>query len=128
MKPCTQCGKCCINYSDGGLTASQSDLDFWESFRPHIFQYVKNDELWFDPKTEQQLSLCPFLNKNKQNLYTCNIYHDRPEECRFYPVTIENMIQDECEMIEPNDLKNTKRAQIKLDILMEDSRPPCSWM
>ena len=126
MKPCTQCGKCCINYSDGGLTASDSDLDFWELYRPDIFEYVKNDELWFDPKTKIQLSLCPFLNKTENNLYTCDIYHNRPEECRFYPVTIEQMVQDDCEMLEPNDLKNTKKAQIKVDILMQDSRPPCS--
>ena len=126
MKPCTQCGKCCINYSDGGLTASKEDLDYWHDHRPDIYQYVHNDEIWFDPKTGQQLKLCPFLNKTEQNLYTCAIYHDRPEDCHFYPVTIEQMIQDECEMLEANDLKNTKRAQIKLDILMEDSRPACS--
>ena len=126
MKPCTQCGKCCINYSDGGLTASQNDLNFWEAHRPGIYQYVKNDEIWFDPDTHQPLSLCPFLNKTDHNLYTCDIYHDRPEECRCYPVTIDQMIQDECEMLESRDLKNTKRAQIKLDILMEDSRPACS--
>ena len=126
MKPCNQCGKCCINYSDGGITASQSDLDFWESYRPHIFQYVKMDKLWFDPKTGEQLSFCPFLKKTKDNLYACDIYLDRPEDCHFYPVTIDQMVQDECEMLEPRDLKNFKRAQIKLDILMEDSRPPCS--
>lgn len=125
MKPCTQCGKCCVNYSDGGLTASQDDLDFWEAHRPHICQYVKEDELWFDPKIGQQLSLCPFLTQTKDNLYSCDIYHDRPEDCRFYPVTIEQMVQDECEMLESKDLKNTKQAQIKLDILMEDSRPSC---
>jgi len=67
-------GKCCINYSDGGLSASQSDLDFWEAYRPHIYQYVKMDELWFDPVTAQQLSVCPFLTKTEQNLYTCDIY------------------------------------------------------
>ena len=126
MKLCTQCGNCCINYSDGGLTASQSDLDFWETYRPQIYQYVKNEELWFDPITGKQLSLCPFLKKTEQNLYTCDIYQDRPEECHFYPVTIDQMIQDECKMLEPRDLKNTKRAQIKLDILMQDSRPSCS--
>lgn len=126
MKPCTQCGKCCINYSDGGLTASQDDLDFWEADRPHIYQYVKNNELWFDPETGQQLNLCPFLLKSEANLYSCGIYHDRPEDCRFYPVTIDQMVQDECEMLEQSDLKNTRRAQIKLDILMEDSRPPCA--
>ena len=127
MKQCTLCGKCCINYSDGGLSASQQDIDFWEDYKPHIFQYVKNDELWFDPKTGKQLALCPFLRKDPvQKIYTCDIYHDRPEDCRFYPVTINQMIQDECEMLEPRDLKNTKKAQIKLDILMEDSRPACS--
>ncbi len=125
MKECTQCGKCCINYSDGGLTASQDDLDFWEAHRPHIYQYVNKDELWFDPKTSKRLKLCPFLKKTEHNLYACDIYHDRPEDCRFYPVTIEQMIKDECEMLEPRDLKNSKQAQIKLDILMEDSRPPC---
>jgi Fe-S-cluster containining protein len=84
------------------------------------------DELWFDPVTGQQLRLCPFLKKTEQNLYSCDIYHDRPEDCRFYPVTIDQMIHDECEMLEPKDLKNTKHAQIQLDILMEESRPPCS--
>ncbi len=123
MKPCTQCGKCCIKYSVDGIFASQSDLDFWEEHRPHIYQHVKNDKLWFDPKTSRQLSICPFLNNTKHNIYTCDIYHDRPEDCKHYPVTIDQMIGDECEMLEPIDIKNTKRAQIKLDILMMDSRP-----
>jgi hypothetical protein len=34
------------------------------------------------------------------------------------------MITDECEMIEASDINNQKKAQIKLDILMIDSRPP----
>jgi hypothetical protein len=33
------------------------------------------------------------------------------------------MIRDECEMIEVVDLNNHKQAQVKLDVLMEDSRP-----
>ncbi len=122
MKKCTQCGKCCINYSEGGLTASDDELEFWRSYRPHIHQYVKNDALWFDPQTGQPLSVCPFLKKSGQ-LYSCDIYEDRPEDCRFYPVTIDQMVRDECEMLEHSDLLNVKRAQIKLDILMEDSRP-----
>jgi hypothetical protein len=37
MKPCTQYGKCCINYYDGGLTASKEDLDYWQAYRPDIY-------------------------------------------------------------------------------------------
>jgi len=33
------------------------------------------------------------------------------------------MVRDECEMIEVIDLTNPKQAQLKLDILMKDSRP-----
>ncbi|HHJ18661.1 MAG TPA: YkgJ family cysteine cluster protein, partial [Gammaproteobacteria bacterium] len=28
MKECNQCGKCCIKYSDGGLSASSSEIEF----------------------------------------------------------------------------------------------------
>ena len=34
------------------------------------------------------------------------------------------MIRDECEMIEVTDIQKPKQAQIKLDFLMQDSRPP----
>lgn len=33
------------------------------------------------------------------------------------------MVRDECEMIEVIDLDNYKKAQRKLDLLMQDSRP-----
>jgi hypothetical protein len=33
------------------------------------------------------------------------------------------MVRDECEMIEAIDLEDTKRAQIKCDVLMSDCRP-----
>ena len=78
-----------------------------------------------DPQTGEQLEICPWLRKEK-NLYTCDIYFDRPNDCRYYPVTIEQMINDECEMIEERDLKKPEQAQKKLDKLMADSRPPLS--
>ena len=67
----------------------------------------------------------PWLRKvpNKE-IYTCDIYFDRPEDCRHYPTTIEEMVNDECEMIEVQDLANPKKAQIALDKLMADSRSP----
>ncbi len=68
---------------------------------------------------------CPWLRKlPNQEKYICRIYDDRPEDCRVYPVSIDQMIRDECEMLEARDLANPKQAQRTLDVLMADSRPP----
>ena len=125
MKECNQCGKCCINYSNGGLSASASEIESWENSRPDIARYVSDGKIWMDPDTGKQLELCPWLNKlPNENKYICDIYYDRPDDCKFYPVTIENMIKDECEMLEERDLNYPKQAQETLDNLMSDSRPP----
>ncbi len=129
MKACNQCGKCCIKYGNGALSATQEEIDLWEIFNPDIFQYVKNGEIWFDPQSGQQLTVCPFLvmepkkNSDVPTQYTCSIYLNRPEDCRHYPSRIPEMIRDECEMIEVVDLENPKKAQIALDQLMQTSRP-----
>ena len=125
MKDCNQCGKCCVNYSNGGLSASKSEVEAWEINRPDIHRYVKDGNIWMSPATGQQLERCPWLTKiPAQNKYTCAIYFDRPDDCKFYPVTINDMINDECEMLEAKDLKNLKQAQQTLDRLMIGSRPP----
>ncbi|OIQ26523.1 YkgJ family cysteine cluster protein [uncultured Vibrio sp.] len=132
MKECNQCGKCCIKYGDGDLAATQEEIDLWELFNPDIFEYVKDGKIWFDPETKQQLTYCPFLevmpkkDPASQNKYTCRIYHDRPEDCRHYPTEINEMVRDECEMIEAVDLNNTTKAQKHLDHIMKLSRPPSS--
>jgi len=129
MKNCTQCGKCCIKYSNGDLGATQSDIELWDIFRPDIYQYVRNGKIWMDPVTGQQIERCPWLREAPSTtpgkiIYTCDIYYDRPEDCKYYPVTIEQMINDDCEMLEPQDLAKPKQAQKTLDKLMFDSRPP----
>jgi Fe-S-cluster containining protein len=129
MQDCNSCGKCCVKYSNGDLSASDQDIDMWELFKPDIAAYVKKGLIWFSPQSGQQLSLCPFLReaKNPENpdktLYTCDIYYDRPEDCRFYPVTVKQMINDECEMLQEGDLLNPQKAQKDLDKLLEESRP-----
>ncbi|MFT6101950.1 MAG: Fe-S-cluster containining protein [Granulosicoccus sp.] len=132
MKDCNQCGKCCIKYGDGALSATKGEIDLWEIFNPDIFKFVNQNEIWFDPTSGSRLRTCPFLEISTQinplakKKYTCSIYADRPEDCRHYPSLIPEMIRDECEMIEVIDLENIKKAQIKLDLLMQDSRPPSS--
>jgi Fe-S-cluster containining protein len=77
------------------------------------------------PKTGKQMLRCPWLRKlPKQDKYVCRIYYNRPDECRHYPVSVEEMIRDECEMLEPKDFVDRKQAQRALDKLMSDSRPP----
>jgi len=129
MKDCNQCGKCCIKYGGGDLSATKEEIDLWEIFNPEIFKFVKNNEIWFDPEFGSRLKRCPFLLTEAKidpvavNKYTCSIYLDRPEDCRHYPSLIAEMIRDECEMIDAIDRDKPKKAQINLDALMEDSRP-----
>ncbi|MCS0384491.1 YkgJ family cysteine cluster protein [Vibrio diabolicus] len=129
MKDCNQCGKCCIKYGDGDLAATQEEINLWELFNPDIFEYVKDGKIWFDPETKEQLHRCPFLEiapktkAGEKDKYTCSIYLDRPEDCRHYPSLIDEMVRDECEMIEVVDLENLKKAQKQLDKLMSSSRP-----
>ncbi|EHV9686579.1 YkgJ family cysteine cluster protein [Vibrio parahaemolyticus] len=127
MKDCNQCGKCCIKYGDGDLAATQEEIVLWELFNPDIFEYVKDGKIWFDPETRKQLHRCPFLElapkTEEKDKYTCSIYLDRPEDCRHYPSLINEMVRDECEMIEVVDLVNPKKAQKQLDKLMSSSRP-----
>ena len=130
MKECNSCGKCCIKYSDGGLSASKSEIELWDEYSPNISRHVHEGKIWTDPNTHEPLKLCPWLKieantspYNSKIRYSCEIYYDRPDDCRLYPSTLSEMILDECEMIELIDLDKPKKAQIELDKLMEDSRP-----
>ena len=126
MKECNQCGKCCTKYGGGGLTATTAEIEWWATFRPEIFSYVGDDgAIWMSPVTGKQMQRCPWLRKvRNQDKYTCRIYHDRPEDCRHYPVNISEMARDECEMLEVRDLSDPAQAQRTLDRIMSDSRPP----
>lgn len=127
MKACNQCGKCCKHYSDGGLSASASEIDWWEEHRPDIFSYVSEGQIWISPETGKQLVNCPWLQKlPNQQKYICSIYDDRPDDCKYYPVDIAQMVRDECEMLDAGDLLHFEKAQRTLDDLMADSRPPVS--
>lgn len=82
-----------------------------------------------NPDTGEQIERCPWLRKRpNQDKYICDIYYDRPDDCKHYPVTIEQMEKDECEMLEAQDLTKPKQAQKTLDRIMSDSRPPFESM
>ena len=129
MRECNQCGRCCLQYGDGGLSATAEEIQSWEIFSPAIAEYVVNGKIWMDPVSGEQLTCCPWLevlperSGSGSNKYGCRIYHDRPLDCRHYPVSIADMVRDGCEMIEVGDIEAPKTAQIALDRLMADSRP-----
>lgn len=105
------------------LSASENEIEYWEVFKPQIAHYVNDGKIWMDPDTGEQIELCPWLRKVPgENKFICDIYYDRPDDCKYYPVTISEMIKDSCEMLDKNDLKNPIKAQKALDILMADSR------
>lgn len=125
MKECNQCGKCCTKYSNGGLSATASEIENWDIYRPDIYKYVGGGNIWMNPATGKQMELCPWLRKlPNQNKYICDIYYDRPDDCKYYPVSIDQMVADECDMLEVQDLAEPKQAQKTLNKLMADSRPP----
>jgi Fe-S-cluster containining protein len=125
MKSCNACGKCCDTAGNGGLSATAQEIDWWESNRPEIARFVSDGKIWVDPATNEYFPVCPWLQRMPGESRTvCQIYLDRPEDCRHYPVDIEQMARHGCEMLEPADLRDTRKAQARLDLLMSDSRPP----
>ena len=125
MKYCNQCGKCCTNYGGGNLSVTAKEIDWWETHCPEIASYVSDGKIWVSPVTGKTMDRCPWLRKlPRQNKYICRIYYNRPDDCKHYPVDIELKVKDDCEMLEAHDLRKPKQAQIKLDRLMSDSRPP----
>lgn len=100
------------------------EVEYWEIFRPHISNFVSEGKIWIDPDTGKQLKRCPWLKQLPgEEKYICDIYFDRPDDCKHYPVTIEQMVKDECEMLEPRDLADPTQGQTDLDLLMIDCRP-----
>ena len=123
MKACNACGKCCIKYSNGQLSASEQDIAIWQSLRPDIADFIRDGKIWFSPDTGELIERCPWLIKDSESSrYLCEIYLDRPEDCRVYPSSISDMINDECEMLEPNDLINIKQAQLRLEAIMLENQ------
>ena len=123
MKLCTQCGKCCLKYSSGsGLgSATVRDILMWEAERPEVLDYTDDilRDLWISPITGEEMNRCPWLRKlPKKKKYKCKIHKVRPETCRGYPVDIEQMVNDCCEMFEDGDFaKSHKELTLELQKL-----------
>lgn len=84
---CLECANCCRNYSP---RFKQPDIKrIAKVLRMKegelVAQYLRLDE---DGDYVVQSSPCPFLAEDN----TCNIYDDRPSDCRRYPYTDEDVL------------------------------------
>lgn len=97
---CTQCGKCCEKYGHS-LQATAADIEQWRRKAPWILDYVDEDlgDLWINPVTRDEVYRCPWIG-SAQGKAVCRIYEHRPAVCRNYPVDIEQMRKDDCEIVQ----------------------------
>lgn len=105
---CLECANCCKNYSprfknpDIRRIAKRLGIKEGEL----VAQYLKLDE---DNDYVLRQSPCPFLAEDN----TCDIYEDRPSDCRRYPYTDEDVIVKRV----PLTLKNSTVCPITFRVL-----------
>lgn len=111
---CLECASCCKNYSprfkNPDIKRIAKSLGMKEG--EFVAKYLKLDE---DSDYVLQQSPCPFLATDN----TCNIYDDRPGDCRRFPYTDEDVLIKRV----PLTLKNSTFCPITyriLDRLKED--------
>jgi Fe-S-cluster containining protein len=93
---CKQCGHCCLDLNAFATCASEEDVERWASEgRDDILEWVVpvavGDvvfayDIWLDPKTGDDVSRCPWLQKlPNKNEYICLIQDTKPELCSTFP-------------------------------------------
>ncbi len=104
---CKRCGRCCLKYGNM-LQASEKESKMWKrQGRQDILSRTKTIkvgnglvvgyDLWYDPRTDKNVSRCPFLRKAKNKpIYTCTIHDIKPKACKNYPVTKSQAIKVSC--------------------------------
>lgn len=83
---CLNCARCCKNYSPRFKTPDIKRISRYLKVKESIFieTYLRLDE---DGDYVTKSSPCPFLNEDN----SCNIYHERPGDCKRYPYTDEDV-------------------------------------
>lgn len=84
---CLQCANCCKNYSPRFKTPDVKRIARLLRMRESVFidTYLKVDE---DGDFVVKSSPCPFLGADNY----CQIYEDRPSDCRRFPYTDEDVL------------------------------------
>jgi Fe-S-cluster containining protein len=93
---CKMCGTCCRENWIMPLIATWNDIERWKNQnRLDILNYVYvfeklGGDLWVNMETLEELNSCPFLLKQDNKHYKCEINQTKPTVCRVFPLTIWN--------------------------------------
>lgn len=79
---CSNCGVCC---TETEMLLSQKDITRLEKKGFSKKQFVKYDKQGY-AQLKNREGYCVFYNAEKRE---CNVYVDRPEGCRVYPVILD---------------------------------------
>lgn len=105
---CLQCANCCKNYSPRFKNPDIKRIAKLLRMKEGEFtaSYLRLDE---DNDYVLKQQPCPFLAEDN----TCNIYEDRPSDCRRYPYTDEDVLIKRV----PLTLKNSTSCPITFHVL-----------
>jgi uncharacterized protein len=105
---CLECANCCKNYSprfkQPDIKRISKSLGIKEG--DMVARYLRLDE---DGDYVARQKPCPFLAEDN----TCNIYEDRPGDCRRYPYTDEDVFLKRVQLT----LKNTATCPIAFTVM-----------
>ena len=110
MKRCNGCGKCCVYGGNGRLgPIDQQQIDVWAQQKPELLAYTRHNDdgsysVWIDPETDDYYPTCPWLIEGDERYqYHCAIQAVKPQACLNYPMSVLQMLRDDCEMWEESD-------------------------
>jgi len=94
---CQRCGNCCLHHG-GALFLTEGEVRKWRKLvvssnfgRFSAIRFasvfaVGTADIFFHPRTSEELDRCPFLRKlPKKNIYKCLIQDSKPLFCKQYP-------------------------------------------
>ena len=97
----------CQNLDGYRTTIYEEDVELWErEGRWDIIEWVECyedengvlvNEIWFNPKTREEVTRCPWLRKRRnKNQYYCRIHDVKPTHCREYPLSVKHARFTDC--------------------------------